>query len=33
MHRGRVSGELRGSEMTEDQVAYLASGGSAAEAA
>jgi ABC-type sugar transport system ATPase subunit len=33
MHRGRISGELEGSEMSEDQIAYLASGGSAQEAA
>ena len=33
MHRGRISGELEGSEMSEDQVAYLASGGTSQEAA
>jgi ABC-type sugar transport system ATPase subunit len=33
MHRGRISGDLEGSEMSEDQVAYLASGGSSQEAA
>jgi ABC-type sugar transport system ATPase subunit len=33
MHRGRIGGELRGDEMSEDQVAYLASGGVSTDAA